>query len=54
MSGSVESPCVRKCKLKDKRCEGCGRSLEQIKHWISYTPEQQKKIIEDLNGKAGE
>ena len=54
MSGLIESPCVSKCKIKNKHCVGCGRSLEHIKNWLSYSHEQRKKIIEALNGTTGE
>ena len=52
--GLIESPCVGKCKIKNKHCVGCGRSLEHIKNWLSYSHEQRKKIIEALNGTTGE
>ncbi|MCW8848191.1 MAG: DUF1289 domain-containing protein [Sedimenticola sp.] len=36
---AIASPCVRMCTLDDDDiCIGCGRSLEEIKQWTSYSP----------------
>jgi predicted Fe-S protein YdhL (DUF1289 family) len=44
---AIKSPCVRMCTLDDDDiCIGCGRSLEEIKQWTSYTPfERAGKLI---------
>ena len=44
---AMESPCVRMCTLDDDDiCIGCGRSLEEIKQWTTYTPfERTGKLI---------
>ncbi len=54
MSGLIKSPCINVCVLKDKYCVGCGRSIDDITHWSTYTNEQKRKVIEDINGKTGE
>ncbi|EWH01692.1 DUF1289 domain-containing protein [Halomonas sp. BC04] len=33
MAKEIESPCVSVCRLKGDLCVGCGRSLEEIRHW---------------------
>ena len=43
-----ETPCIGSCTTTvipfDKICQGCGRSVEQIRDWCQYT-ETQKKLI---------
>jgi len=40
---TLRSPCVRICTLDDDDiCIGCGRTLEEIKRWNSYSPLEQK------------
>jgi len=49
MGGKIESPCVQVCDLgEDGRCEGCGRTLQQIAEWESYSPERRNQIIHKL------
>jgi predicted Fe-S protein YdhL (DUF1289 family) len=54
MNGSIKSPCINICVLEDKLCVGCGRTVEQITLWSTYTNEQKRKVVEELNGKKGE
>jgi predicted Fe-S protein YdhL (DUF1289 family) len=44
----ISTPCIRYCKLKDGFCEGCGRSWEQIRDWISYTEKTRLEIMKSL------
>ena len=53
-NGLTKSPCVNICVLEDKYCVGCGRSIEDISLWNTYTPEQKRKVIEGLDAKRGE
>ncbi len=56
----MKSPCVKVCKIKkgidyislgsQLICVGCGRTLEQIRDWTTYTDEQRDSIMEKLNG----
>ena len=56
----MKSPCVKVCKIKrgidyislgsQLICMGCGRTLEQIRDWTTYTDEQRDSIMEKLNG----
>ena len=56
----MKSPCVKVCKIKEGIdyislgsqliCVGCGRTLEQIRDWATYTDEQRDSIMEKLNG----
>jgi predicted Fe-S protein YdhL (DUF1289 family) len=47
-SQKISTPCTRYCKLKDGFCEGCGRSWEQIRDWISYSEKTRLEIIKSL------
>lgn len=44
------SPCVGRCShcVGDLICRGCGRTLEEVRDWNSYTSEQKIKIKERL------
>ncbi len=43
------SPCVSICTLDEaETCLGCGRTLEEISHWSTYSKEKQWQIIDDL------
>ncbi len=45
----MDTPCVKKCKLSSSNiCLGCGRTLEMIKNWLSYTDKERKTIIKKL------
>lgn len=56
----MKSPCIKVCKIKEGIdyislgsqliCVGCGRTLEQIRDWTTYTDEQRDSIMEKLNG----
>jgi len=50
------SPCVGKCSTSmapfDEICKGCGRSLEEIRDWETYT-ELDKKLINLKNVMRG-
>ena len=40
----LASPCVNICKVEDKVCIGCGRTLEEIANWTAMTNEERKSI----------
>jgi predicted Fe-S protein YdhL (DUF1289 family) len=43
---SVKSPCVGKCKLNDdRRCVGCGRTIEQIQKWSSFSYGEKMDVL---------
>ncbi|MGO2146463.1 MULTISPECIES: DUF1289 domain-containing protein [Halomonas] len=35
MAKKIDSPCISACQLKGGMCTGCGRSIEEIRHWKS-------------------
>jgi hypothetical protein len=43
------SPCVRVCRLgADDRCEGCGRSIAEIRTWSTMTAEARRDVLKRL------
>ena len=47
----ISTPCIKVCKLNSRgKCEGCGRTFNQIQNWPSYSENKRKKIMEKLNG----
>jgi uncharacterized protein len=44
---TIESPCVNVCVIdpRTRLCEGCGRSIDEIGSWRSYTPEERRRIM---------
>lgn len=44
----ISTPCIRKCKLINDHCVGCGRTWQQIRDWFSYKEDQRLAIMSDL------
>lgn len=44
----IITPCIRKCRIENNICTGCGRSLSQIKNWIDYSHETRVQIMKEL------
>ncbi|MBL8808237.1 MAG: DUF1289 domain-containing protein [Rhodospirillales bacterium] len=43
------SPCVRVCRLgPDDRCEGCGRTVGEIRGWASMTKDERWAVMKRL------
>lgn len=42
----IKSPCNGTCKLDDKVCVGCGRTVWEISNWTKLTSKQKKEINE--------
>lgn len=49
-AGAIESPCIDICVIDEQSgyCEGCGRTLDEIAEWSSYTPAERRRIIDEL------
>lgn len=50
------TPCVGRCSTSygGDFCRGCGRSVEQIRDWNTYTDDQKLEIMDQLKGKNHE
>ena len=44
MTGQNLSPCVKLCKLELGVCRGCGRTLNEIRHWSTSTQAEQQTV----------
>jgi len=44
------TPCVQICKIdiELKTCIGCGRTIDEIREWMSYTDEERMTIMRRL------
>ena len=51
--GVVESPCINICKVDIERdvCIGCGRTLEEIAHWLEMTDADKEQVNANLQNK---
>jgi uncharacterized protein len=47
---SIVTPCIRTCVLHPtgRLCVGCGRTLDEIAHWIVLSDEERRRIMEQL------
>ena len=46
----IKSPCVLICQLdlQSGLCAGCGRSKEEIRHWLRYTDAERDAVMGKL------
>jgi uncharacterized protein len=46
----ASSPCIRVCTLDPETglCEGCGRTREEIGHWMRLSEEERLRIMAEL------
>lgn len=47
---AVKSPCSRECRLDPAgvACLGCGRTLDEIQHWLSMDDDERRSVIAAL------
>ena len=53
---SIVSPCIGVCAMNEQTnlCEGCFRSIEEIRDWWDMTPESRNKIMNKLEQRQNE
>jgi uncharacterized protein len=46
----IETPCIKICVLEPESgfCIGCGRTRVEIASWISLTPDERKRVMQEL------
>ena len=46
----IETPCIKICVMEPETgfCIGCGRTRMEIASWLSITPGERRKVIDDL------
>lgn len=44
------TPCISICKIDPdtKKCQGCSRTIEQIRDWMKYSDEERMKVMKKL------
>lgn len=44
------TPCVQVCRIdvESRVCSGCGRTIDEIREWTSYTEEERMTIMKRL------
>ena len=49
----LDSPCIDICQMDSESglCVGCGRTIEEIANWSSYTNEKKKDILKQLKSR---
>lgn len=49
----IESPCVRECVVDQHTgfCRGCYRTLQEISYWVSYTPDERRRVTTLLHAR---
>jgi len=49
----IASPCEKICTVDPGSglCSGCGRSLDEIAHWVSYNDAERVRIMQELPGR---
>ena len=52
---AVPSPCISVCRMSPDRshCEGCFRSLDEIRSWSAADAHQRRRIWQQLLDRAG-
>ncbi|CAG0973872.1 hypothetical protein MTYP_01381 [Methylophilaceae bacterium] len=52
----ILSPCIGVCAMNETTglCEGCYRSMEEIRDWWEMAPEQRSAVMEKLEQRQNE
>ena len=48
---TIESPCIGVCRLGDRYCQGCFRTIREIGGWSSYNDEEKLAVLAQLPGR---
>lgn len=53
MDNIIPSPCNNDCLIdhKTQLCKGCFRTIDEIIHWMNYSNEQKKIVLEKVNSR---
>lgn len=48
-----DTPCVAVCSTTfDAICRGCGRTAEEVAHWVTLTPQQKNAVWERITAQG--
>ncbi len=45
---SIESPCIGVCRIGDRYCLGCFRTIREIGGWSSYSADEKRAVLAQL------
>lgn len=50
---NIESPCISVCKISavNRLCEGCWRTVEEIRDWLTLDRDQRLEVLEQLHAR---
>ena len=53
MAPSVDTPCNGECIIDPETgyCQGCWRTMTEIRKWLTYTDEQRKRIYQVIEAR---
>ena len=46
---SIESPCIGVCRIGDRYCLGCFRTIREIGGWSSYDDEEKRAVLAQVS-----
>jgi predicted Fe-S protein YdhL (DUF1289 family) len=51
----IESPCIKVCLIHPEAriCAGCFRTIDEIGGWTRLSPEDRRRIMDELPARAG-
>ena len=48
----IVSPCVNICRIgKDRLCEGCRRTVQEVARWTSMTSAERDRVMAELSSR---
>jgi predicted Fe-S protein YdhL (DUF1289 family) len=50
---AIESPCIGVCRLGERYCQGCFRTIREIGGWSSYSDEEKLAVLVQLPARRG-
>ena len=51
---SVDSPCVKVCRVADGVCVGCGRTLDEIARWARMDEDERAAVVARVERDKGD
>lgn len=53
-ASTADTPCIAICSTSqgDDLCKGCGRTFEEVIHWLSYTPFEKRGVWSRITREA--
>lgn len=44
----IPSPCIKVCKIENNVCQGCHRTMDEIREWFVATNDRKKGILNSV------